>query len=373
MIRERTGLDVAASLGILTAEQARRLADAGLHRYNHNLETARSFFPQVVTTHTWEERFDTCRLVRETGMELCCGAILGMGETDDQRLELLAELREVDPAEVPLNFLNPRPGTPLGGRPLVEPMEAIRWIALFRLALPAVTLRYAGGREVTLRELQALGLTSGINALIVGNYLTTLGPPAGAGPPAAGRPPHAGGRAAQVGPAGDRPGRALPGMRAGAVGVRRLVPRPPRPAEILWCVRPPPGGAGLPRPRGVPLPAAAAPHATGEATRPAAVTLRCSWPVPTRSVEGPDDSRSLGQRRSLLGRGRHQQVGDLRPRWLRSCEQPLHLEGPAEMRRRRLHCGQRVERPEQRIPLVRVPRRVADLEVADPGSPECPR
>jgi biotin synthase len=110
-------------------------------------------------------------------MELCCGAILGMGESDDQRLELLADLREVGPTEVPLNFLNPRPGTPLADRPLVEPMEAIRWIALFRLALPAVLLRYAGGREVTLRELQALGLTSGINALIVGNYLTTLGRP----------------------------------------------------------------------------------------------------------------------------------------------------------------------------------------------------
>lgn len=175
LIRERTGLQVAASLGILTPDQAGRLAAAGLHRYNHNLETARSFFASVVTTHTWEERVDTCRLVREAGMELCCGVLLGMGETDDQRLELLGQLRDVDPAEVPVNFLNPRPGTPLGGRPLVEPLEAIRWIALFRLALPGVILRYAGGREVTLGELQAMGLTSGINALIVGNYLTTLG------------------------------------------------------------------------------------------------------------------------------------------------------------------------------------------------------
>jgi len=175
LIRARTGLQVAASLGILTADQAQRLAAAGLHRYNHNLETARSFFASVVTTHRWEERVDTCRLVREAGMELCCGVLLGMGESDDQRLELLAELRSVDPAEVPVNFLNPRPGTPMGGRPLVEPMEAIRWIALFRLALPGVILRYAGGREVTLRQLQAMGLTSGINALIVGNYLTTLG------------------------------------------------------------------------------------------------------------------------------------------------------------------------------------------------------
>jgi biotin synthase len=114
-------------------------------------------------------------MVREEGMELCCGALLGMGETVEQRIELLGQLREVDPAEVPLNFLNPRPGTPLGDSALVEPLDAIRWIALFRLALPEVILRYAGGREVTLGELQALGMTAGINALIVGNYLTTLG------------------------------------------------------------------------------------------------------------------------------------------------------------------------------------------------------
>jgi biotin synthase len=175
LVQQRTGLNVACSLGILTREQAERLAAGGVHRYNHNLETARSFFPQIVTTHTWDERFETCQLVHEVGMELCCGALLGMGESDEQRLELLQQLRDVDPAEVPLNFLNPRPGTPLMIRKLVEPLEAIRWIALFRLALPDVILRYAGGREVTLRELQAMGMTSGINALIVGNYLTTLG------------------------------------------------------------------------------------------------------------------------------------------------------------------------------------------------------
>lgn len=175
LVRQETGLNVAASLGILTREQALRLAQGGVHRYNHNLETARSFFPQIVTTHTWQERFDTCVLVRDAGMELCCGAILGMGETPAQRLELLQQLRVVAPAEVPINFLNPRPGTPLGNRPLVDPLEAIRWIALFRLALPEVILRYAGGREVTLRELQSWGMAAGINALIVGNYLTTLG------------------------------------------------------------------------------------------------------------------------------------------------------------------------------------------------------
>jgi biotin synthase len=175
LVRERTGLQVAVSAGILTEDQATRLAAGGVHRYNHNLETARSFFPHIATTHSWDERFETCRLVRAAGMQLCCGALLGMGETVEQRLELLSQLREVDPAEVPVNFLNPRPGTPLGDRPLVGALEALRWIALFRLALPGVILRYAGGREVTLRDLQALGMTSGINALIVGNYLTTLG------------------------------------------------------------------------------------------------------------------------------------------------------------------------------------------------------
>jgi biotin synthase len=175
MVHQRTGLNVAVSAGLLTEDQARRFAEGGVHRYNHNLETSRSFFPQVVTTHSWEERQETCRLVRDHGMELCCGALIGMGESDAQRIELLVQLQELDPTEVPLNFLNPRPGTPLGDGQPVAAWEAIRWIALFRLGLPGVILRYAGGREVTLRELQSMGMTSGINALIVGNYLTTLG------------------------------------------------------------------------------------------------------------------------------------------------------------------------------------------------------
>jgi biotin synthase len=175
LVGRETGLQVAVSAGILDGGQAARLAAAGTHRYNHNLETARSHFPSIVSTHSWEERADTCALVRRHGMELCCGVLLGMGETDDQRIELLGQLREVDPAEVPVNFLDPRPGTPLAARPLVAALEAIRWIALFRLALPSVILRYAGGREVTLGDLQEMGMTSGINALITGNYLTTLG------------------------------------------------------------------------------------------------------------------------------------------------------------------------------------------------------
>jgi biotin synthase len=175
LIREQTGLNVAVSAGILTVDQARRLAEGGVHRYNHNIETARSFFPSVVTTHTWDERASTCRLVKEQGMELCCGALINMGETVEQRVELLTQLQELAPTEVPINFLNPRPGTPLGERDILGAWDAVRWIALFRLALPSVILRYAGGREVTLRDLQAIGMTAGINALIVGNYLTTLG------------------------------------------------------------------------------------------------------------------------------------------------------------------------------------------------------
>ena len=175
LVSSETGLNVAVSAGILTRDQAYELAAAGVHRYNHNLETSRSFFAQVVTTHSFDERVATCDYVREAGMELCCGVLLGMGETVEQRLELIEQVRAVDPCEVPINFLNPRPGTPLQLRKPVGALEAIRWIALFRLALPPVILRYAGGREVTLRDLQAMGMTSGINALIVGNYLTTLG------------------------------------------------------------------------------------------------------------------------------------------------------------------------------------------------------
>ncbi len=170
-----TGLNVAVSAGILEPGQAQRLAAGGVHRYNHNLETARSKFAEVVTTHTWEQRWQTCVEVKDAGMELCCGVLLGMGESDAQRLELIGQLAELDPAEVPVNFLDPRPGTPMGIRRPLRALDALRWIALLRLGLPATILRYAGGREVTLGELQAMGMTSGINALIVGNYLTTLG------------------------------------------------------------------------------------------------------------------------------------------------------------------------------------------------------
>ncbi|MCX4385852.1 biotin synthase BioB [Micromonospora peucetia] len=178
-IKAEVDIQVAASLGMLSQEQVDDMVDMGVHRYNHNLETCRSYFPNVVTTHSWEERWETLRMVRESGMEVCCGGILGLGETVEQRAEFAAQLAELDPHEVPLNFLNPRPGTPLSDRPVVEGKDALRAIAAFRLAMPRTILRYAGGRELTLGDLGTReGLLGGINAVIVGNYLTTLGRPA---------------------------------------------------------------------------------------------------------------------------------------------------------------------------------------------------
>jgi biotin synthase len=174
-IQAAVDINVACSLGMLTQAQVDELAAIGVHRYNHNLETARSHFDQVVTTHTWEERWQTCQMVREAGMELCCGGIVGMGETVEQRAEFAAQLGELAPDEVPLNFLNPRPGTPFGDLPVMAANDALRTIATFRLALPRTILRYAGGREITLGELTSAGMLGGINAVIVGNYLTTLG------------------------------------------------------------------------------------------------------------------------------------------------------------------------------------------------------
>jgi len=178
-IREAVDINIAASIGMLTQEQVDELAAMGIHRYNHNLETARSFFPNVVSTHTWEERWDTLSMVGKAGMEVCCGGILGLGESLEQRAEFAAQLASLDPDEVPMNFLNPRPGTPLEEQTVVSPTDALRAIAAFRLAMPRTILRFAGGREITLGDLGTRdGLLGGINAVIVGNYLTTLGRPA---------------------------------------------------------------------------------------------------------------------------------------------------------------------------------------------------
>ncbi|MDN6705603.1 biotin synthase BioB [Corynebacterium glyciniphilum] len=173
------GIDVAVSVGILTQDQVDRLKAVGVHRYNHNLETARSYFPNVVTTHSWEERRETMLLIKDAGIEVCCGGIIGMGESLEQRAEFAVQLAELDPHEVTRNFLDPRPGTPFSDMPVMEGKDALRAVGMFRLAMPGTTLRFAGGRELTLGDLGVeQGLTGGINGVIVGNYLTTLGRPA---------------------------------------------------------------------------------------------------------------------------------------------------------------------------------------------------
>ncbi|GAB3466179.1 biotin synthase BioB [Actinophytocola sediminis] len=172
-------IQIACSLGMLTPAQVDELVAMGVHRYNHNLETARSHFPSVVTTHTWEERWETLRMVHDAGMEVCCGGIIGMGESVEQRAEFAVQLAELDPHEVPMNFLIPQPGTPYEDFEIVEGKDALRTIAAFRLAMPRTMLRFAGGRELTLGDLGAeQGMLGGINAIIVGNYLTNLGRPA---------------------------------------------------------------------------------------------------------------------------------------------------------------------------------------------------
>ncbi|PLA15106.1 biotin synthase BioB [Corynebacterium riegelii] len=177
-ITEEVDISISASLGILTREQAQRLAQMGVTRYNHNFETARSFFPNVVTTHTWEERKNTLEYVLAEGMETCCGGIIGLGETLEQRAEFAAQLAEIRPHEVPMNFLDPRPGTPFADRPLVPQGEALRAVAAFRLAMPSTQLRFAGGTELALGDDGTeQGLLGGANAIIGGNYLTTFGRP----------------------------------------------------------------------------------------------------------------------------------------------------------------------------------------------------
>ena len=177
-ITDEVDISISASLGILTREQARQLKQMGVNRYNHNFETAASFFSNVVTTHTWQERKDTLEYVRAEGMETCCGGIIGLGETIEQRAEFAVQLAAVEPEEVPMNFLDPRPGTPFADRPLVPQGEALRTVAAFRLAMPRTQLRFAGGTELALGDDGTeAGLLGGANAIIGGNYLTTFGRP----------------------------------------------------------------------------------------------------------------------------------------------------------------------------------------------------
>ncbi|GIX07926.1 MAG: biotin synthase [Candidatus Poribacteria bacterium] len=165
-----------ASLGILESPTvAKRLKEAGLVAYNHNLETARSYFPKICSTHTYEDRVRTIRYLKEAGLKVCSGGIIGMGESRQQRVELAFELRELDVDFVPLNFLHPIPGTPLENAHDLTPMECLKTIAVFRLVLPDKEILVAGGREHNLRDLQAMMFYAGASATMVGHYLTTTG------------------------------------------------------------------------------------------------------------------------------------------------------------------------------------------------------
>jgi len=164
-----------ASLGVLTEEQAKKLREAGLVRYNHNLETSRSFFPQICTTHTYDDRLATVRIAKRAGLEVCCGGIFGMGESVRDRVELAMGLRELDVDSIPLNFLNPIPGTPLENAEPLSPMEILGIVATYRLMFPDKEIKICGGREANLRDLQSWMFYAGANGAILGNYLTTTG------------------------------------------------------------------------------------------------------------------------------------------------------------------------------------------------------
>ena len=174
-IRERFAIEPSASLGLLTEDLARSLADAGCVTYHHNLETARSFFPQICTTHDYEEDVNTVRLAKAAGMKVCCGGIFGLGESIEQRVELAETLRELDIDSVPLNFLNPIQGTPLENHRSLSPMDCVRAITMFRYFMPNKPISVCGGRETNLRELQSWIFMAGASGTMVGNYLTTSG------------------------------------------------------------------------------------------------------------------------------------------------------------------------------------------------------
>jgi len=174
-IREDTQLELDCSLGKLSYEDFHALRQAGVTRYNHNLETSEDHFEKICSTHSYQDRVTTVQTAQKAGMEVCCGGILGMGESLEQRIKLAFTLRELEVDCIPINLLNPRPGTPLASQKPLSPMEAIQTIALFRMILPEKTIKLAGGREHNLRDLQSLGLLAGANGLIIGGYLTTQG------------------------------------------------------------------------------------------------------------------------------------------------------------------------------------------------------
>jgi biotin synthase len=175
LVAEHTNLKRCASIGHMSAERARALKEAGIQRVHHNVETAESYYDEVSTTVRYEGRIRTIEAVRDAGLETCVGGILNLGESREQRVEMAFQLAALEPTSVPINLLNPRPGTKFGGRDLMDPWEVVKWIAIFRLIIPAALFRLCGGRIENLGELQPLAVKAGLNGVMMGNFLTTLG------------------------------------------------------------------------------------------------------------------------------------------------------------------------------------------------------
>ena len=177
-LKAETSMNLDGSLGFLTPERVRRLKDAGVRRFNNNLQSSREFYPKIVSTHTYDTRLETLRLLQEGNMEICSGGILGMGETREDRMKLAFELKPYAPHCLPMNILNPRPGTPLENQPAPDPLEMVKTIAVFRFVHPRANIKLAGGREVNLGSYyQEMALRGGANGLIIGGYLTTQANP----------------------------------------------------------------------------------------------------------------------------------------------------------------------------------------------------
>ena len=175
LVAAQTNLKRCASIGHMSVKRAMELKDAGIQRVHHNVETARSYYPEVSSTVQYEGRLRTIEAVREAGLETCVGGILNLGETREQRVEMAFELAAINPTSVPINLLNPRPGTKFGDRDRMDPWEAVKWIAIFRLIMPEALFRLCGGRTENLGELQRLAVRAGVNGVMLGNFLTTLG------------------------------------------------------------------------------------------------------------------------------------------------------------------------------------------------------
>jgi biotin synthase len=175
LVAEHTNLKRCASIGHLSVERAKQLREAGTQRVHHNVESARSYYPNVSTTVRYEGRLRTIEALDEAGLEACVGGILNLGETPRQRVEMAFEISALNPTSVPINMLNPRQGTKFGDRPLMDPWEVVKWVAIFRLIIPGALFRLCGGRVENLRDLQPLAVKAGLNGVMMGNFLTTLG------------------------------------------------------------------------------------------------------------------------------------------------------------------------------------------------------